>query len=125
QLATDINKGALPSFGFITPNIYDDAHTGTMAQADSWLKTNIAPLLNSAPFQSGGHSLLIIVFDEGPDDTNGGGQVFWLAISPEAKPGARPATFYQHENTLTLIADALNFPPPGSAVNADDMGGVF
>jgi acid phosphatase len=125
QLATDIKNGTLPGFGFITPNIYDNAHTGTLTQADSWLKTNIAPLLNSAPFKSGGHGMLIIVFDEGIDDTNGGGQVFWLAIGPDVKHGYSTAKFYQHENTLKLIADALNFPPSGSAVNADDMAEVF
>ena len=52
QLATDIANHALPSYGFIVPNLNNDAHNGTLAQADAWLQANIAPLLASPDFNT-------------------------------------------------------------------------
>jgi len=62
QFATDLANNALPQYSFIAPNVDDDAHDGSLAQADTWLQSNvIVPLTASPAFQS---SLLIITFDE-------------------------------------------------------------
>ena len=42
QFATDLANNALPQYSFITPNIMDDAHDGTLAQADCLAASNIA-----------------------------------------------------------------------------------
>src|SRR5229473_3510095 len=71
-----------PYFSFITPNLCNDAHDCSLGTADGWLKTHIAPLIQSSTFQKGG--LLIIVFDESAsDNTHGGGRVAWVAVSPK------------------------------------------
>src|SRR3989441_7765092 len=64
QFKTDLANHALPNFSFITPNGCDDAHDCGLSTADSWLQTNIDPLVKSTYFQPGGDGLLIIVFDE-------------------------------------------------------------
>ncbi len=126
EFATDLASGTLPQFSFITPNLQHDAHDGTLAQADSWLQTNIAPLLTKPMFQAGGSGLLIIVFDEGTDNTNGGGQVAWVAIGPKVKSGYRSVTFYQHQSTLRLILKGLGATTfPGAAATAPDMTEFF
>jgi acid phosphatase len=126
EFATDLASGTLPRFSFITPNLQDDAHDGTLTQSDSWLKTNIAPLLSTPMFQPGGSGLLIIVFDEGTDNTNGGGQVAWVAIGPKVKSGYRSTTFYQHQSTLRLILKGLGVKTfPGAAASAPDMTEFF
>jgi len=126
EFATDLAGGTLPRFSFITPNLQDDAHDGTLAQADTWLQTNIAPLLLKPMFQPGGSGLLIIVFDEGTDNTNGGGQVAWVAIGPKVKPGYRSVAFYLHESTLRLILKGLGVTTfPGAAATAPDMTEFF
>src|SRR5207237_204186 len=85
QFATDLANGALPTFSNVVPNLCNDAHDCSLSTADSWLRTNIAPLLARPVFQQNG--LLIIVFDEsGGDNTNGGGRVVWVAVSPQSKP---------------------------------------
>jgi len=57
-----------------------------MTHTRAWLKVNIDPLLQSPMFQPGGDGLLIITFDESANDnTNCGGQVLWLGISPKFK----------------------------------------
>src|SRR5205809_2430134 len=81
QFAIDLTNGTLPSFSNIVPNLCNDAHDCGLNVADSWLQTNIAPLIASPVFQQDG--LLIIVFDEsGGDNTNGGGRIVWVAVSP-------------------------------------------
>jgi len=76
-------------------------------------------------FQQDG--LLIIVFDEaGGDNSHGGGQVAWVAVSPKSKPGYQSTTLYQHQSTLRLILKGLgvsNFP--GAAATAPDMSEFF
>jgi len=126
QFATDLAENNLPQYSFIAPNIMDDAHNGTLAQADAWLQTNIAPLLANAEFQNSG--LLIITFDEGDtsDLNHGGGQVATLIISSVAKKGFQSKTFYQHQSTLRLILASSGVDTfPGLAAAAPDMTEFF
>ncbi len=130
QLATDIANHTLPNYGFIVPDLLDDAHDGTLAQADAWLQTNIAPLLASPDFNTSGGGLLIITFDESEDsDTEfGGGHVAWIAVGPNVNPGYPPngsyipVTVYQHQSTcrfMLKLAGVTVFP--GLAATAPDM----
>jgi hypothetical protein len=120
---------ALPQYSFIVPNIMNDAPTGTLAQADAWLQTNIAPLIVSSTFQSSG--LLIITFDEGDQDdlNHDGGQVATLIIGSAIKKGFQSLTLYQlyqHQSALRLIlagSGVDNFP--GMAATAPDMTEFF
>ena len=136
QLTTDIANNALPDYGFIVPNVNDDAHncpagmptctdTQKLAAADQWLSTNIAPLLASPAFQN---SLLIIVFDEAEDTdtTHGGGHVPAVLVSPAVRSGYQSTTLYQHESTLRLMMEALGVTDlPGAAAGAPDMAEFF
>src|SRR6266487_664472 len=125
QFATDLGNGTLPAFANIVPNLCNDAHDCSLSTADSWLRTNIAPLLASPVFQRDG--LLIITFDEsGGDNTNGGGKVYWVAISPKSKPGYVSTTTYLHQSTLRLILKGLGINSfPGDAATAPDMSEFF
>ena len=125
QFATDLANGTLPHFSNIVPNLCNDAHDCSLATADAWLQTNIAPLLASATFQQDG--LLIIAFDESAsDNTNGGGRVAWVVVSPKAKRGYQSTTLYQHQSTLRLTLEALGISLfPGAAAAAPVMGEFF
>jgi acid phosphatase len=136
QLAADIAANQLPDYGFIVPNLQDDAHdcpgggqscadTARLAQADAWLSANIQPLIADAIVQQGG--LLLITFDESDgDNTNGGGQVPLLVISNRSKPGYQSTTFYQHQSTLRVMLQALGVSDlPGTANGATQMGEFF
>jgi hypothetical protein len=127
QFATDLASGNFPDYSFITPNLCNDAHNCSLATADAWLKTNIAPLIRSRAFQDGG--LLIIVFDESfdSDKTHGGGRVAWVAVSPQfSKTGYKSTTLYQHQNTLRLMMEGLGLTTyPGAAQSAPNMAEFF
>jgi acid phosphatase len=136
QLATDISNSALPNYGFIVPDVTNDAHscpaglstcTGDqqLAAADQWLSNNIKPLLASSAFQN---SLLIIIFDESEliDFQNGGGHVPAVLIGPRVKAGYQSTTTYEHASTLRLMMEGLGVKDfPGAAATAADMGEFF
>jgi phosphatidylinositol-3-phosphatase len=126
KFASDLTNHTLPNFSFIVPNLLHDAHDGSLNTADSWLKTNIAPLINSATFQKDG--ILIIVFDEslGSDRQHGGGHVAAIVIGPKVKPSYKSATLYQHQNTLKTVMKALGLTSfPGAAGSAPGMADFF
>ena len=125
QFALDLGGDTLPNYAFIVPNLCNDAHDCALSIADTWLQTNIAPLLNNASFKRDG--LLIITFDEASgDDTNGGGRVVWTVISPKAKTAYVSTTLYQHQSTLRLSAEALGLTSfPGDAATASNMAEFF
>ena len=126
KFASDLANRTLPNFSFILPNLLHDAHDGSLAAADSWLKTNIAPLINSATFQKDG--ILIIVFDESldSDKQHGGGHVPAVVIGPKVKPGYKSVALYQHQTTLKTVMKALGLTSfPGAAGSAPSMADFF
>jgi acid phosphatase len=126
EFAGNLNSNQLPEFSYIVPNMLDDAHDGTLYQADGWLQAHIAPLVDSATFQKDG--LLVIVFDESfeSDTSHGGGQVAMLVISPLAKKGYKSTTFYQHQSTCRLLMEGLGLTSfPGACEDAAQMSDFF
>ena len=124
QFSIDLANHRLPNYGFIVPNDSDNAHDGTLAQADSWLQAKIDPLIMSSDFNSPGGGLLIIVFDESfdSDTVNGGGHVAWVVVGPNVKKGFTSAASYQHESTLRFMSEAIGLTDfPGAAATAPDM----
>ena len=126
QFPLDLAAGSLPDFSFIVPNLCDDAHDCSLNAADTWLKTNIDPLIKNSAFQKDG--LLIVVFDEsGNDNTHGGGRVVAALVSPAfSKAGYSSTTLYQHQSVLRLILEGLGVKTlPASASNAPVMWEFF
>lgn len=123
---TDVNNNRLPQFSFLVPDDADDAHNGTLAQADSWLKEHIAPLLGSAAFQQDG--ILIIVFDESfdSDKAHGGGHVAAVVVGPKVKRGYKSTLLYQHQSLVHTVLKALGITGyPGAAAGAPAMNDLF
>ncbi len=126
QFSHDLSASNLPNYSFITPNGCNDAHDCSLGTADSWLKTNIDPLVKNAAFQKDG--LLVVVFDEsGSDSTNGGGRVVCTLISPAfSKLGYQSTTIYQHQSLLRLTLEGSGVTVlPGAASSAPAMREFF
>jgi len=136
QFVSDLSSGALPNFGFIVPNLENDAHdcpnggsncadADRLAAADTWLKTNIDPLIHNPALAD---SLFIVLWDESvmTDTANGGGQVMMVLAGAHVKTGFRSTTFYQHQSTLRLIFDLLKVSDlPNEASTAPAMTEFF
>jgi len=104
----------------------NDAHDGSLSQADTWLLTNIGPLIASSVFRKDG--LLVVVFDESfdSDSEHGGGHVPMLLISPLVKTGYQSTALYQHQSTCRLLMQALGSTSfPGACQNAFQMSEFF
>ncbi|MGH9524581.1 MAG: alkaline phosphatase family protein [Terriglobales bacterium] len=121
QFSADLAAGTLPSVSFVIPNLKNDAHDGSLAEADAWLQSNIGPLVNSAAFAN---TVLIVVFDEGDitDIEHLGGHVAMVVAGGPVKTGYQSSTFYQHQSTLRFMLDAIGVgSAPGAAASAPTM----
>jgi phosphatidylinositol-3-phosphatase len=56
QLATDLADNALPAFSFVTPNLIDDMHDGTIADGNSWLSSSLPTIVISPSTPAGATS---------------------------------------------------------------------
>jgi hypothetical protein len=136
QLGADISAVALPSFGFIVPDLEHDAHdcpdggatctdADKLAAADNWLKANISSLINSPAFANG---VLIITWDESviTDTANGGGHVATVILGSHVKPALQSNTVFQHPSVLRLALDLLKVNHlPNAAASAPPMSEFF
>jgi phosphatidylinositol-3-phosphatase len=124
QFAGDLKAGALPNYVWITPNMENDAHDGSLADADAWLKTWAPQILASPAWRDDG--ALFVTFDEGRKDGNTpGGRVVTLVISPLSKPGYQSPVPYTHYSLLRTIEDAWELPALGQASGAAPMADFF
>lgn len=97
-LVSDVRAGNLPTVGMVTPNLLDDGHNGTLAQADAWLRAWLAVLM-SGPDWRDGKLAIAVVFDEGETTE----QVPFVLMAPglSGVVMTRPANHY----ALTLLMD--------------------
>jgi len=136
QLASDIQNDTLPDYAMIVPNLANDGHdcpgeaancsdTDKLSGIDSWVQTNIGPLISSSAFQN---SVLIYTWDEGDvnDMANQGGHVATILVSPKVRSGFQSTTMYQHQSALKLSMQLLGVSDfPGAAASATDMSEFF
>lgn len=136
QLASDLAEGNVVNYAWITPNVNDDAHNGTVQEADQWLEANVPNILARPEFSPGGDGILFIVWDEsdlGSDNrcsatvSQGcGGRTATLVIGPQVKRGYQSTVTYHSENVLATVCAAMGLSPcPGAAQNAAPMSDFF
>jgi hypothetical protein len=110
---------AAAAFNFITPNLINDMHDGTIADGDSFLSAFLPKITGSAAFTN---SVVFITFDEGTSNLNGGGHVLTIAISSGQTAVFSAGSTYNHYSTLRTIEQAWGLPLLGSAASASAIG---
>jgi acid phosphatase len=136
QLAVDMAANVTPNYIYITPSLQEDAHDGTLQQADAWLSQHLPAILARPEFKPGGDGLLFIVWDEGNlsgDNrcsatvaTGCGGRVATLLIGPQVKRQYKSTVHYSHKNLLRTVCDAMAFTScPGAGATAWPMADFF
>jgi phosphatidylinositol-3-phosphatase len=127
QLTTDLNNNTVGRYNWITPDLYNDAHTalsagftyhGThytgdqaaVAQGDNFLSIVVPQIEASAAFQNNG--AIVIWYDE----TEGGDNTQYtlpeIVISPLAKGNAYDSTLpYSHSSDLKTWQEAFGLGP--------------
>jgi phospholipase C len=133
QLATDLANASLPAFSFVTPNLINDMHDGTIAQGDTWLSQNLPQVFNSKAYQHGDVALFL-TWDEGQgytsvdcrtNTTDESCHVATIVVSPSTAPGTRSPTLFNHYSMLRTTEELLNKPYLGEAAGATSMRSAF
>ncbi len=106
QLAADIAAGQLPDYVFITPDMVDDMHDGSIQDGDRWLAAEVPKLLATDAFQRGG--VLFLLWDEG---ASGGDDPPFIAVSPHARRGFVSTTDYDTSAYLKTVQAILGLEP--------------
>jgi phosphatidylinositol-3-phosphatase len=133
QLARDLARHELPAFSFLTPNLIDDMHDGTIPQGDGWLRKNLPPILRSREYR-GGKLVVIVTWDEGEGGASercatgahdAGCHVATIVVSPSTRPGTRSATLFNHYSLLGSTERLLGVSPLAEAAAAHSMLPAF
>jgi acid phosphatase len=134
QFFTSLSANSVPNYVWISPNLNNDMHNGSIHQADTWLSTVLSQIMSSQSFQNSG--LIILTFDEGDDGnpvdasgccgyTPGGGHIITLLISPLVTKGYQSRVPETHYSLLRTIEDAWDLPYLGESANAAPMKEFF
>jgi phospholipase C len=123
RLASDLASNTLPAFSFVTPNLIDDMHDGTVADGDTWLADNLPAIFTSTAYQSG-TTAVFLTWDEGEGGSSKdcatntsdiGCHVVTIVASPSTVPGTTSATPFNHYSLLGTAEQLLGLPALGNA----------
>jgi hypothetical protein len=117
----DAGRNALPDVGFLIPNLVHDAHSASLAAADSWLEQQLTPVLRSTDFTTG---KLVVVVTADEDDKHSGNVVLTSVLTPRLshKVVRTPLTHY---SLTRFLAEVLGVPPLRNGATAPDMSTAF
>jgi hypothetical protein len=148
QLFKDLANDNVAEYNWITPNQFNDMHTGLtggykgltgdsakIKQGDDFLKQIIPAIMASNAYKN--HGAIIIWFDESEQDAVGDNPdnldhtIAEIVISPRAHEnvGGLPyasSVFYTHSSDLRTMQEIFRVGPLlGDAVNANDLSDLF
>jgi hypothetical protein len=118
-LVSDVRHGTLPTVGMVTPNLNDDAHNGTLANADAWLRSWM-PVLMSGPDWRVGRLAIVVLFDEG-ESTD---LVPFVIVAPGVS-GVVARRQADHYALTRLIDEVAGTAPLRQAAGAPNLAPVF
>jgi phosphatidylinositol-3-phosphatase len=133
KLASDLSGGTLPAFSFVTPNLIDDMHDGTIADGDTWLSNNLPAIFSSSEYQSGSVAVFV-TWDEGEggssnkcatNTTDVGCHVATIVVSPSTVPGTKSSKLFNHYSLLGTAEKLLMLPKLGQAATSKNMANAF
>jgi hypothetical protein len=133
QLSADLATNSLPAFSFVTPNLINDMHDGSVPDGDNWLSQNLPPIFNSAQYRAG-QVVVFVVWDEGEggsandcaaNTSDVGCQVAAIVASPSTVPGTQSGTPFNHYSLLLTTEGLLGRPALGQAAFATSMRSAF
>ena len=134
QLATDLAANDVPAFSFITPNLIDDMHDGTVAQGDAWLANHLPAILDSAAYRAG-NMAIFITWDEGSGGhpvencaaktSDASCHVATIVVSPSTRAGTTSGILFNHYSLLGTAEQLLGLPLLGQASSYPTMTAAF
>ncbi len=89
----------------ITPNSKNDMHDGSVADGDTWLKTNLSSL---ADWCQTHNSIFVVYFDE--NDGSNGNRIPVVAVGQPVKTNFQRNSLYDHYNWTRTICSMFSAP---------------
>ena len=121
KLRQAIVNGALPTVGWVTPNVQHDAHDGTLAAADTWLKNWLTLVYASADWQAG-RLVVIVTADE--DDYSQKNAVLTAVLHP-SQAGHLVSTALNHYSLTGLLTQVAHAPCIRNGCGAANFAAAF
>jgi acid phosphatase len=120
-LQRNIRAGRLPTVGMLVPNLDHDAHDGSLAAADGWLRGWLPRLLHGRDFRKG-RLAIVVTADE--DDGSNGNRVLTVVLAPGLahRVVATPLTHY---SLTRFYDDVAHTPPLRAAAGATSLARAF
>jgi hypothetical protein len=129
ELALDLQANTVARYNFIVPDDLEQGEkhvslgSSLVAQADTWLSSEVPKILASPAYQDGG--VLFILWDE-PRSHGSDHPIGCIVVSPLAKPGYSNAVPYSHASTLRTVQEIFGSPLLlRQAATANDLGDLF
>ncbi|HEU4729622.1 MAG TPA: alkaline phosphatase family protein [Kofleriaceae bacterium] len=117
ELDRDLAAGTVPRYVFITPNMVDDMHDGSVAHGDAWLAQELPKILGSDAFNRGG--VVFLTWDEG---SNNADDPPMIVISPHARRGMVSQTAFDTSSYLKTVQKILGLEMlPCDTANRDSV----
>jgi acid phosphatase len=107
----------LPTVSIVVPNQQHDMHSGSIADADQWLKDNLGGYANWAQSHN---SLLIVTWDEGSGDNH----IATIFSGQPVKPGNYPEPV-DHYRMLRTLQDMYSLTPTAHAAQRQPITDVW
>lgn len=117
QFPTDYST--LPTLSFVIPNLNDDMHDGTIAQADTWLNNKMSAYATWAKTHN---SLLIVDWDE--DDNSQSNQIPTIFYGANVKTGQYSETV-NHYNVLGTLEQWYGLAKVGNSNGATTINDIW
>ncbi len=111
---------ALPNVSIVVPNNQNNMHDGTIAQADTWLQSNLASYASWAQTHN---SLLIVTFDE--DNSASRNQIPTVLYGAHVNAGAQVGGTWTLHNLLHTVEDANGTAHAGASADVRSIAGAF
>jgi hypothetical protein len=117
----DLANDTLAQFTFITPNLLNEMHDGTITQADNWLYTYLPLVFQSKAYLRGDVAVMVL-WDE-QDTSTFGGPTPNVFISPYITAGKVTSTLMNHFSMLRAWENALGITTYLGCASGTQPGG--
>jgi hypothetical protein len=120
-LTLDLANDTLPAFAFVTPNLLNDMHDGTVTQGDNWLYTYLPLVLASKAYLRGDVAISVL-WDEQTTSSFGGTTPNFF-VSPYITAGTVSAATINHFSVLRSWENALGIATYLGCASGSALGG--
>jgi acid phosphatase len=120
-LHDDVTTGTLPTLGWVTPDLCNDAHDCPPRVADDWLRSWLPVIMDGPDFRAG-RLAVVVTFDEA--DGSDANTVLTTLIAPAVRHVVS-ATSCTHYCWTRYAAELAGVPPPGQAAGSTSLGTAF